>query len=62
MAKKKTQLTANIPPDMYERVSAECENNGWDRSIAMKIGLEYFLVANHEQRLALIKRHNQRSK
>jgi hypothetical protein len=62
MKTKHTQLAAHVGQELYDLVDGQCEANGWENSKAVKIGIELFLEASHEQRIAILKRYKQRSR
>jgi hypothetical protein len=57
----RTQFTGKVTESMWKKIHVECDNNGWSHAIPIKIGLEYFLGASREQRLAMLKKYNERT-
>lgn len=57
---KNKQFTGYVAPSLWDEVHADCENNGFTHCIAVKIGLEHFLKASHDERMVLISKYNER--
>lgn len=58
---KNKQFTGYIAPSLWDEVHEECEDNGYQHCIALKVGLEYYLAAPYEERIKLIRKYNTRA-
>jgi hypothetical protein len=59
---KQRRMGVTLPAKLCKSIETECDNNGWARSVPVKIGLECFLSATREQRIELLKKFNKRIK
>jgi hypothetical protein len=59
---KQRRMGVTLPHKLCKLIEKECEDNGWMFSIPVKIGLECYLSATHEQRIELLKKFNKRIK